>query len=206
MISAGPVDQDVDGAQVAFDPLGDLLEAFRLQDVAGVPTSFSASFDDFLCDFVAASSRRSRTATAAPHSPKASAIQPHRTPPPPVIAAVLPVKSTFNGTVMFQSILEATAVRPQAECRVGDVEYLLAVGQRIEAVLQLIGVIFATHLGQVGVLEVDALDFFARQVAGAVGDRETALRGTVNQVGRGAEVLPQIFVRLNRCMTAGVPT
>src|SRR5208282_2012917 len=48
----------------------------------------------------AASRRRSRTATLAPHSARALAIREHSTPPPPVTTATLPERSILKGTVI----------------------------------------------------------------------------------------------------------
>src|SRR5579883_3187466 len=96
----------------------------------------------------------------------------------------------------LRRLAEALLVRPEAEGRVGDVEDVFA-GNGVPAVAQLVGVVPLQYLVERSVAVVHGLDFFARQMAGAVGNGEAALGGAVDQVGGGAEVGGEIGVALH---------
>ena len=87
--------------------------------------------------------------------------------------------------------VELLAVDPEPERRVRYEVYLLAV-DGVVAVLQLRGVVLGRHLVVVGRLEPDALDFLARDVLHAVGDREASVGRAVYEVRRRAHVGPQV--------------
>src|SRR5579875_2640868 len=71
--------------------------------------------------------------------------------------------------VMISSVRKTIAVRPQPKAGVRHIENLFAI-HKVEAVLQLRGIVAALHLVQIGVAEADALHFFARQMARAPRD------------------------------------
>ena len=69
---------------------------------------------------------------------------------------------------------EPFAISPETESRVGDEEDFFSI-DGVVAVSEFFGVVASEHRGKVPVGEADALDFFAREMAGTPGDGETAL-------------------------------
>ena len=119
-------------------------------------------------------------------------------------------------------LLEAPSVRPQP-CRprarsagprlrgAGHARLLGSLTQRgvrhvedalainvVEPVHQFRDVVLARHLRQVSVVEADALDLLLRDVPRAVRHGESVLRRPVDEMRRGAQVVAQVVVLLNR--------
>src|ERR1035438_3595843 len=156
----------------------------------------------------AASCFKSATAIFAPHAASARDIVLHKTPPPPVTSATLSFKFTLNGMfILFSSVLgllwfvlsvlKSSPIRPQPEGGVRNVKDFLAVRHRIPAVLEFGRIITLCHLLQVGVAEVDALDFLPREMAGAISDVEPAFRRAMDEMRRRAEIVLQLGVGLD---------
>lgn len=91
-------------------------------------------------------------------------------------------------------LLEPALCSPEAEGGVADVEDAFAIGHGIPAVFEDFGIVAFGHLVELGVFVADAFDFLAGEVAGAVGDLEAFLGGSVDEVGGGREVGGEVFV------------
>ena len=95
VVAAGAVDQDVDRTQRRLDLLRAASRLSRSSTLQATPMALPPAAMS-RATASAASSRRSATATAAPHAASAFAMQPHRTPPPPVTRAVRPARSILS--------------------------------------------------------------------------------------------------------------
>src|SRR5262245_44679478 len=71
---------------------------------------------------------------------------------------------------------------PQASRRRGNEIESFAVGQRVPAFFEPLGLVARQHLRQVGVAKVDPLDFLGGKLPRGIGDREAVLGRTVDQV------------------------